>query len=177
MVFLVWFPSTTWSTSGGRAGLPTQSGRSSYSRCLAGGTWEQILGTHPPLCHQECHISPVSPGVVGAKGLQPLSIPPCLCHSPLRLCSSWCSLRCSYVPSAVSEDMMALSCKNLQSKLQRNKVETESSWLLPACGFPWVLEACSSLFSISSSSPRSGVVVYVQQLSLSLSGLASQILK
>lgn len=80
-------------------------------------------------------------------------------------------------PVLCSEDMMALFCNNLQSKLQRNKVETESSWPLPACGFPWVLEACSSLFSISSSFPRSGVVVYVQQMSLSLSGLASQILK
>lgn len=64
-------------------------------------------------------------------------------------------------PVLCSEDMMAFFLKNLQSKLERSKVETESNWPLPACGFPWILEAGSRLFHISSSSSRSGVVVCV----------------
>lgn len=59
-------------------------------------------------------------------------------------------------PVLCNEDMMGLFFKNLQSKLERSKVETESSWPLPACGFPGVLVACSWLFPISVSQKWGG---------------------
>lgn len=46
---------------------------------------QQVLGRMDTGADPGDMSSPVSPGVKGAKGLQPLSIPPCLCHSPVTL--------------------------------------------------------------------------------------------
>lgn len=79
------------------------------------GSDEREGGCGPRLSHQ---VSPARPYVsAGADATSGAHVCPLLC----------------------SEDKMALFLSNLQSKLERNKVETRGSWLLHACGFPWIL--------------------------------------